>query len=387
MSRANRSHERTAQEREADRLERERRRAEREGRSPAPEPQALGDASPAPSGHEPSQTAATPEPSETAPVERSDRAIVHSSQPAPVEPPAAPVHDPSGPPALEQETVEHTVAHDAPSASAARGDDRLDARDDVLGVEQPHELAAAYEPSAATDEAVQEQQQPEPPAWEVPREQAAAAMPQGELFVGQRTRAPDSGRVAGVGGGRGAGGRRGGPGAHARRRLTRARLAALIALVAAAALVWFLVSLFQPFSGEGSGKVIVLIPKGSSSSKIGSILARDGVVSSGFFFDVRALLDGKRSSLHSGRFALKHGMSYSAAIDALSKPPPRAIAVKVVIPEGYTRRQIADLVGEDALTGDYLALTKRSPLLTRPTTARRRTRPTSRASCSRRRTT
>jgi uncharacterized YceG family protein len=147
------------------------------------------------------------------------------------------------------------------------------------------------------------------------------------------------------------------------RRLTRARLAALIALAAAVALVWFLLSLFQPFAGSGSGRVIVQIPKGSSSSKVGSILARDGVVSSGFFFDVRALLAGKRSSLHSGRFVLKHDMSYSAAIDALSKPPPKVIAVKVAIPEGYTRRQIADLVREDALSGDYLAASERSRLL------------------------
>lgn len=147
------------------------------------------------------------------------------------------------------------------------------------------------------------------------------------------------------------------------RRFTRARVAALSALVAAVALVWFLVSLFQPFAGPGSGKVIVSIPKGSSSSKIGSILAHDGVVSSSFFFDARALLAGKRSSLHSGRFALKRDMSYSAAIDALSKPPPRVIAVKVVIPEGYTRRQIADLVAEDALAGSYLAATKRSTVL------------------------
>ncbi len=75
------------------------------------------------------------------------------------------------------------------------------------------------------------------------------------------------------------------------------------------------------------------------------------------------MLEGKRSSLHSGRFQLKKGMSYSAAIDALSKPPPKVIAVKLVIPEGYTRRQIADLVHEDALSGDYLAASKRSRLL------------------------
>jgi uncharacterized YceG family protein len=162
------------------------------------------------------------------------------------------------------------------------------------------------------------------------------------------------------GGGRGHGRHRGAAGG---RRLMRARGAALVALAAALLLVWFLVSLFQPFAGAGQGRVIVVIPKGSSSSKVGSILAHDGVVSSGFFFDVRALLAGKRSSLHSGRFSLKRDMSYSAAIDALSKPPPRTIAVKVVIPEGYTRRQIAELVREDALNGDYLAASKRSRLL------------------------
>lgn len=150
---------------------------------------------------------------------------------------------------------------------------------------------------------------------------------------------------------------------HSGRRLTRARVAALLALAAAVALVWFLLSLFQPFAGDGHGRVIVQIPKGSSSSEIGSILARDDVVSSGFFFNLRALLAGKRSSLHSGRFQMKHDMSYSAAIDALSKPPPKVIAVKVVIPEGYTRRQIAELVREDALSGDYLAASERSKLL------------------------
>jgi uncharacterized YceG family protein len=87
------------------------------------------------------------------------------------------------------------------------------------------------------------------------------------------------------------------------------------------------------------------------------------VISSGFFFNIRATLEGKRSSLHSGRFQLKRDMSYSAAIEALSKPPPKVIAVKVVVPEGYTRRQIAELVGEDALSGSYLAATVHSHLL------------------------
>jgi UPF0755 protein len=133
--------------------------------------------------------------------------------------------------------------------------------------------------------------------------------------------------------------------------------------VVAIALVWFLVSLFQPFVGAAGNRVIVDIPKGASSGAVGSILARDGVVPSGFFFELRAYLAGKRDELRSGRFQLRHDMSYAAAIEALSKPPPAKIAVSVVIPEGFTRLQIASLAREDDLTGSYLAASGRSSLL------------------------
>ena len=140
-------------------------------------------------------------------------------------------------------------------------------------------------------------------------------------------------------------------------------MGALLALAAAIVVVWFLLSLFQPFAGQGHGRVIVVIPKDSSASTVGSILARDGVVSSGFFFDIRALVEGKRGELHSGRFLLRHEESYAAAIAALSKPPPAAIPVKVVIPEGENRLQIAELAAADGLTGGYAAASVHSPLL------------------------
>jgi UPF0755 protein len=150
------------------------------------------------------------------------------------------------------------------------------------------------------------------------------------------------------------------PGAAPRGRTRRARAGAIAALLLAIFAVWFLVSLFQPFAGGGSGSVIVEIPKGAGASKIGSILERDGVVSSGFFFELRAFLDGKRSSLYSGRFQLRRGMSYASAIAALSKPPPAAIIVKIVIPEGFTRAQIAQLAAHEELAGSYLAASARS---------------------------
>jgi UPF0755 protein len=136
----------------------------------------------------------------------------------------------------------------------------------------------------------------------------------------------------------------------------RARAGALAALVLAVFVVWFGVSLFQPFHGSASSRtVIVEIPKGASSSKIGSILESRGVVASGFFFELRAFIDGKRGSLHSGRFELRRDMSYAAAISALSQPPPAAIVIKIVIPEGFTRAQIAGLAAGDALRGSYLS--------------------------------
>jgi uncharacterized YceG family protein len=233
-------------------------------------------------------------------------------------------------------------------------------------VAEPIEL----EPEAPgrADEAPAEEPAPPSPSAYPQRSTARAPSTRRRKLLQRRAR--KSGAVGGFGergalGGRGASGGSGRArgGGLGRTRLTRARGGALVALAAAIAAVWFLLSLFQPFAGGGSGSVIVNIPKGSSSSRVGSILAHDGVVSSGFFFELRAFVEGKRGDLHPGVFRLKRNMSYAAAIEALSKPPPAAILIRVVIPEGYTRAQIARLAPEDNLTGSYLAASRRSSLL------------------------
>lgn len=142
-----------------------------------------------------------------------------------------------------------------------------------------------------------------------------------------------------------------------RRRYRLRRAVALLVLVVLLFGAWFLVELFQPFSGGGTGRVTVKIKTGSSAGQIGDELAADGVVSSGFFFDLRATLDGDRSKFHAGTFAMRHGMSYSAALAVLVAPPARPVLpaeVRVTIPEGFTRTQIADLAHERGLTGSYL---------------------------------
>lgn len=129
-------------------------------------------------------------------------------------------------------------------------------------------------------------------------------------------------------------------------------------LVLVIAVVWFLWSLFQPFHGDGSGRVAVTIPTSSGVSDIGSLLEKRGVISSSFFFGARATLAGKRGDLKPGRYALKRDMSYGQVIDTLSKGPAPNV-VTVVVPEGRSRREIASSLS--GLTGNYLAATKRRP--------------------------
>jgi UPF0755 protein len=142
-----------------------------------------------------------------------------------------------------------------------------------------------------------------------------------------------------------------------------ARGAALVAILVVVAALWFLAELFQPFAGSGHGRVAVVIPPHSGAGQIGDILAREGVVSSGFFFKLRASLDGDRSKLLSGHFRMQLGMSYSAALKVLTTPPPAAPTTSLTIVPGHSRAQIDALLRHQHLKGSYLAVTRRSRLL------------------------
>ncbi|HEX2393662.1 MAG TPA: endolytic transglycosylase MltG [Solirubrobacterales bacterium] len=136
----------------------------------------------------------------------------------------------------------------------------------------------------------------------------------------------------------------------------------IFAAIAALFVLWFLNELFQPFHGDGSGRVAVTVPKGSSVSEVGDLLSEKGVIDDSTLFQIRVTLAGKRSDLYAGHFDLKHEMSYGAAIDALSKPPVKR-TVTVTIPEGYSRPQAAQLVEEDGVPGSYTRATVSSRYL------------------------
>jgi uncharacterized YceG family protein len=174
----------------------------------------------------------------------------------------------------------------------------------------------------------EEAEEPPGPVGGEPRSRAAAGSP--------RDRGPrPPGRAAGVLG--------------ALRRHPFRVVGGIVALL----VLWFLFALFQPFHGDGTGRVVVKIPKGASVSEVGDILDEKGVVSSSTLFQVRVTVAGERSGLYPGRFVLAKDMSYGSAIDALSKAPVKKVST-ITIPEGYTREQIASVAEEAGLEGSYM---------------------------------
>jgi UPF0755 protein len=141
------------------------------------------------------------------------------------------------------------------------------------------------------------------------------------------------------------------------------RFASLAALLLAAGVIWFLVQLFQPFHGSPHGSVTVTIPAHTSSRQVGDLLAHDGVIPSGFFFELRALLAGERSDLRTGTYHLQLGMSYASVLSKLTTPPHAAKVSELTITEGRTRRQIDALLRSQGVHGSYFAGTHHSPLL------------------------
>jgi UPF0755 protein len=135
-------------------------------------------------------------------------------------------------------------------------------------------------------------------------------------------------------------------------------LVLVLGLFAIAALV-FLNALFQPFHGSGEGRVLFKVPKGASAGEVADLLDEEGVVSSGTLFEIRLTLAGRRGDIFAGTYSLERGMSYSDAIDELTKPPSQR-TLPVTIPEGYSREQIASLATDAGLEGSYERVSRAS---------------------------
>jgi UPF0755 protein len=306
-----------AREREQRRLEREekrRKREEKQGRKGAAKEAPAPPAAKTSPAAEPPLTPAAEPPS---PPGSSPSAPASPAVPLPLPEPPTAAEPPSPPRTPEQEFWDE----DPPAGENLSAD----------GAPLPGSAAAAWH-------------EPREQAWEIPDE---------GLPPEQTPDARGPGGSGSKGGGSG-GSPLGALGRHPFR---------VVGVIAALLVLWFLFALFQPFHGDGSGKVAVTIPKGSSVSEVGDLLGEKGVIDSSTLFQVRVTLDGERSDLFPGHYTLAHGMSYSSAIDALTTPREKPTTTTVTIPEGYARSQAAPLVAEDGLEGSYMKETVHSKYL------------------------
>ncbi len=104
--------------------------------------------------------------------------------------------------------------------------------------------------------------------------------------------------------------------------------------------VWY--TLFRPAVDVAAGaSVTVTIPKGTSSSQVGRMLAARGIVANATMFDLRARTDGVASRLKAGTYTLVTGSDYAEVFGILEEGPPPVVYTKVTIPEGWTIGQVA----------------------------------------------
>jgi uncharacterized YceG family protein len=377
---------RTAAEREAARLERERRRALREGREP-PESLAAADETVPPPDLAP-RSAALDDARRSGALE--DAAPVDDpTPPAPVDDPAppAPVDDARPPARVEDPTPAARV--DDPTPAAPVGDPHWEpfAHEPdpepappaaEPGREPPAPKPAAPEPAAAAEPEADREPEPADPQSTQPLEPVGAirarrtvSLPRPQTEDGHHTDSWDrpigTVRVSraeyqaqpgapGMPPHRNLGVRK------TRRRWARRIVALLgILLLAGIAVVAFMT--YQPFHGKGYGAVVVKIPEGASAGDIGDLLARNNVVDSGFFFELRARLAGDRGKLRAGTYTLKKSMPYKDALAVLTQAPKAAPTINVTLPEGPSRRELAPRVKAAGVRGDYVKASARSTLL------------------------
>lgn len=96
--------------------------------------------------------------------------------------------------------------------------------------------------------------------------------------------------------------------------------------------------------GHHGPQVSVTIPKGSSTSSIGSILAKAGVIHGSTLFAIWVKIHGD-GPLYPGKYVLDKNSSYGTVISAL-EAGPKILTDRLLVPEGFTVAQIADAVAK-----------------------------------------
>ncbi|MGC8863942.1 MAG: endolytic transglycosylase MltG, partial [Armatimonadota bacterium] len=123
--------------------------------------------------------------------------------------------------------------------------------------------------------------------------------------------------------------------------VTRAYIVLLLTLFAGC--VWMMVLGSRPVSDDRA-PVRVYITRGASAREIAGILSDRGLIRSPFVFLFTCRISGNTGTLKPGVYELNRAMSVPAIIRALVRG--ESLQAWITIPEGYTARQIADVLEE-----------------------------------------
>jgi UPF0755 protein len=120
-------------------------------------------------------------------------------------------------------------------------------------------------------------------------------------------------------------------------------LSFIISLCLLCLLVWIAQDFLLPMGRNGM--VSVEIPNDASALQISRILAGRGAIRSAWGFRVLARVEGKSASLHAGLYVFSRSMTPMGVLRKIAAG--EANARWIVIPEGFTVRQIAYRLGAD----------------------------------------
>lgn len=114
--------------------------------------------------------------------------------------------------------------------------------------------------------------------------------------------------------------------------------------------------------GGGGREVRVEIPNGLSASETAALLKRERVIRSVFVFKAVGKLTGMDRALKPGEYVLRRGMSEPAALYRLYRGAVES--ARVVIPEGFMAKQIADRLEAAEVTGsaEFMAYVRKNEL-------------------------
>jgi UPF0755 protein len=102
-------------------------------------------------------------------------------------------------------------------------------------------------------------------------------------------------------------------------------------------------ALYRPYQGFASGGVFVDIPHGASQRTIARMLSQNGVVRSRIAFE--ALCRSEERTLEAGEYFFDHPVTPFEVFDALANG--RVYVKELVVPEGFTMFDIADLAASE----------------------------------------